>query len=106
MSRTQYIFVDYENVHEVELDLVAEKTAVIELVLGDPHPIPPRLILPEGFTINGEQDGDVSIEVRMFAHNMPLQYVIKPLPEEFLLAAEKDHSAAVLGEDSLIWEPG
>lgn len=37
MSRTQYIFVDYENVHDVDLALLAGKTAVVELVLGEQH---------------------------------------------------------------------
>lgn len=35
MSRTQYIFVDYENVREVDLDLVANRPVQVELVLGD-----------------------------------------------------------------------
>ena len=37
MSRTQYIFVDYENVHDVDLALLAGKAAVVELVLGEQH---------------------------------------------------------------------
>jgi len=37
MSRTQYIFVDYENVHDVDLAIVAGKAAVVELVLGEKH---------------------------------------------------------------------
>lgn len=37
MNRNQYIFVDYENVHEVDLDLVAGKAVVVELVLGENH---------------------------------------------------------------------
>src|SRR5437588_13108362 len=37
MGRTNYIFVDYENVHEVDLDLVAGKQVVVHLVLGEKH---------------------------------------------------------------------
>lgn len=37
MSRTQYIFVDYENVHDVDLAHVAGKAVVVELVLGEQH---------------------------------------------------------------------
>jgi hypothetical protein len=37
MSQTHYIFVDFENVHEVDLDLVAGKSALVILVLGDRH---------------------------------------------------------------------
>jgi hypothetical protein len=37
MNRTHYIFVDFENVHEVDLDLVAERPAVVVLVLGERH---------------------------------------------------------------------
>jgi hypothetical protein len=37
MNRTQHIFVDLENVHEVDLDLVADTQAVVHLVLGERH---------------------------------------------------------------------
>lgn len=37
MSRTQYIFVDYENIHEIDLDLVDGKEAIVHLVLGEQH---------------------------------------------------------------------
>jgi hypothetical protein len=37
MNRTQHIFVDFENVHEVDLDLIADKQAVVHLVLGERH---------------------------------------------------------------------
>ena len=37
MNRTNYIFVDYENIHEVDLDLVADKPVVVILVLGERH---------------------------------------------------------------------
>src|SRR3954466_9473882 len=37
MNRTHYIFVDFENVHEVDLDLVADKSVVVLLVLGEKH---------------------------------------------------------------------
>jgi hypothetical protein len=37
MSHTNHIFVDYENVHEVDLDLVAGKAVVVHLVLGERH---------------------------------------------------------------------
>jgi hypothetical protein len=35
MSRTQYVFVDYENVQNVDLDLVSGKAVVVELILGE-----------------------------------------------------------------------
>jgi PIN domain len=35
MNRMQYIFVDFENVHEVDLDLVAGRDVVVHLVLGE-----------------------------------------------------------------------
>lgn len=35
MNRTHYIFVDFENIHEVDLELVAEKPVVVVLVLGE-----------------------------------------------------------------------
>ena len=34
MTRTNYIFVDYENVHRVDLDLVAEKPVEVEIIVG------------------------------------------------------------------------
>ncbi len=37
MSRTQYVFVDYENVQNVDLELVAGKAVVVELILGEQH---------------------------------------------------------------------
>jgi hypothetical protein len=37
MNRTNYIFVDFENIHEVDLDLVADKSIVVILVLGERH---------------------------------------------------------------------
>ena len=37
MNRTNYIFVDCENIHEVNLDLVAGKEVVVHLVLGEQH---------------------------------------------------------------------
>src|SRR3954451_24390709 len=37
MIQTNYIFVDFENIHEVDLDLVAEKPVVVILVLGERH---------------------------------------------------------------------
>lgn len=35
MNRTNYIFVDFENIHEVDLDLIADKPVVVILVLGE-----------------------------------------------------------------------
>lgn len=37
MNRTHYIFVDFENVHEVQLDLIEDKPVVVVLVLGERH---------------------------------------------------------------------
>lgn len=37
MNRTNYIFVDFENVHEVDLNLIADKPVVVILVLGERH---------------------------------------------------------------------
>lgn len=37
MNRTNYIFVDFENIHEVDLDLIADKPVVVILVLGQRH---------------------------------------------------------------------
>jgi len=37
MNRIHYIFVDYENIHEVELDLIAEQPVTVILVLGERH---------------------------------------------------------------------
>ena len=37
MNRTNYIFVDFENVQEVDLDLIADKPVVVILVLGERH---------------------------------------------------------------------
>jgi hypothetical protein len=34
-NRTNYIFVDFENRHEVDLDLIADKPVVVVLVLGE-----------------------------------------------------------------------
>ena len=35
MNRTNYIFVDFENIHEVDLDLMADKPVLVILVLGE-----------------------------------------------------------------------
>ena len=35
MNRTNYIFVDFENIHAVDLDLIADKPVVVILVLGE-----------------------------------------------------------------------
>jgi hypothetical protein len=37
MNRIHYIFVDYENIHEVELDLIADQPVTVILVLGERH---------------------------------------------------------------------
>ena len=37
MTRTNHIFVDYENIQEVDLDLVNGKQAVVHLVIGEQH---------------------------------------------------------------------
>ena len=37
MNRTHYIFVDFENIHEVQLDLIENKPVVVVLVLGERH---------------------------------------------------------------------
>ena len=37
MNRTHYIFVDFENIHEVQLDLIADRPVVVILVLGERH---------------------------------------------------------------------
>lgn len=37
MNRTHYIFVDFENIHEVQLDLIASRPVVVILVLGERH---------------------------------------------------------------------
>ena len=35
MNRTNYIFVDFENIHEVDLDLIADRPVVVILILGE-----------------------------------------------------------------------
>src|SRR3954471_8598028 len=37
MNRTHYIFVDFENIHEIQLELIAQRPAVVILVLGERH---------------------------------------------------------------------
>jgi hypothetical protein len=37
MSRTNYIFIDYENVQETDLDRIANKPVKVRLVLGERH---------------------------------------------------------------------
>jgi hypothetical protein len=37
MNRTHYIFVDFENIHEVQLDLIENQPVVVVLVLGERH---------------------------------------------------------------------
>lgn len=37
MGRINYVFVDFENVHEVDLDLIGDKLAVVILILGEKH---------------------------------------------------------------------
>jgi hypothetical protein len=37
MSRTNYIFIDFENVQEVDLDRIADKPVKVTLVLGERH---------------------------------------------------------------------
>ena len=37
MNRSNYVFVDFENIHEVDLDLIADKPVVVILVLGERH---------------------------------------------------------------------
>ena len=37
MNRTHYIFVDFENIHEVQLELIENKPVVVVLVLGERH---------------------------------------------------------------------
>jgi hypothetical protein len=37
MNRTNYIFVDFENIQEVNLDLIADRPVVVVLVLGERH---------------------------------------------------------------------
>jgi hypothetical protein len=41
MARTNYIFIDTENVHEKDLSRVKDKAAIVNLVLGAKHPTPP-----------------------------------------------------------------
>lgn len=37
MSRNHFVFVDYENVRDVDLDFVAGKAVAVELILGEQH---------------------------------------------------------------------
>ena len=37
MNQTRYIFVDYENVHEVDLGLIANKPVVTIIIIGERH---------------------------------------------------------------------
>src|SRR3954470_16676230 len=37
MNRTHYIFVDFENIHEIQIELIAHRPAVVILVLGERH---------------------------------------------------------------------
>lgn len=37
MNRTNYLFVDFENIHEVDLDLIADKPVKVILILGERH---------------------------------------------------------------------
>ena len=37
MNRTTHIFVDYENVHEIDLDLIANKPVKVTIILGEKH---------------------------------------------------------------------
>lgn len=40
MPRTNYIFIDYENVHETDLSRIKDRSAVVHLVLGAKQPSP------------------------------------------------------------------
>jgi hypothetical protein len=45
MSRTNYIFVDYENVQETDLDRIANKPVKVRLILGERHKsLPVKLV--------------------------------------------------------------
>jgi hypothetical protein len=37
VNRTSYVFVDFENIHEVDLDLVSDRPVVVVIVLGERH---------------------------------------------------------------------
>ena len=37
MNRFNYLFVDFENIHEVDLDLIADKPVKVILILGERH---------------------------------------------------------------------
>ncbi len=37
MERTSHIFVDYENVHEIDLDLIGNKPVTVVIILGEKH---------------------------------------------------------------------
>lgn len=37
MSRTNYIFIDFENVHETDWDRIVDKPVMVTLVLGEQH---------------------------------------------------------------------
>lgn len=70
-----------------------------------PYPIPPNLVLPEGFTVSGLQAGDVQLEVRLFCHNMPLQYIIFPITEALLAEAESSSNPIIRTEETQPWTP-
>jgi len=45
MSRTNYIYVDFENVQETDLDRIADKPVKVRLILGERHKsLPVRLV--------------------------------------------------------------
>ena len=99
--RTNYIFVDYENVQEVDLDLIADKAAKVFLVVGQRRKTLPSLLARQIHRYHDqvawiESEGATNNALDLvLAYHVGLQAGADPKGYFHILSRDKDYDALI-----------
>lgn len=101
LNRTNYIFVDYENVHELDLDLIAGKPVKVFLVVGLRRKTLPSALARQIHKyhdqvtwIESEGASNNALDL-VLAYNVGLQAKADPKGYFHILAVDKDYDPLV-----------
>jgi hypothetical protein len=101
MSRTNYVFIDFENVQETEWDRIANKPVQVTLVLGEQHKSLPVTLVRKFLQYAGQvalvetgRSGRNALDL-VLAHHIGAQKKTDPQGYFHILSRDKDFDALI-----------
>jgi hypothetical protein len=100
-TRTHYIFVDYENVQDIDLDLIAEKPVKVFLIVGPQRKSLPTILARQAHRYHSqvtwiESEGASRNALDLvLAYHVGVQATADPHGKIHILAKDKDYDALI-----------